>query len=154
MDRCSQGRLTTDDWARSRRFGKKTRRLAMLFAEGFTFRNFLADVFTVFMFVVWFWLLITVFSDLFRRHDITGWVKAIWVIALIVFPYLGIFAYMITQARGMAERSSQQTQRAREELRRVAGFSVANEIEKLDRLKKSGSITDQEFTRLRAKLVA
>jgi hypothetical protein len=80
--------------------------------------------------------------------------KALWVIALIVFLYLGIFAYMITQARGMAERSSQQAQQAREELRRVVGFSAADEIEKLDRLKKSGSITDQEFTRLRAKLVA
>ena len=111
-------------------------------------------LFAVFMFVVWFWLLIMVFSDLFRRHDVSGWVKAIWVIALIVFPYLGIFAYMITQARGMAERSSQQAQQAREELRRVVGFSAADEIEKLDRLKKSGSITDQEFTRLRAKLVA
>lgn len=63
----------------------------MLFvAEGFTFRNFLADVFAVFMFVVWFWLLIMIFSDLFRRHDVSGWVKALWVIALIVFPYLGI----------------------------------------------------------------
>ena len=83
-----------------------------------------------------------------RRRD------ARWVIALIVFPYLGIFAYLITQSRGMAERSSQQAAQAREELRRVVGFSAADEIEKLDRLKKSGSITDQEFARLRAKLVA
>ena len=75
-------------------------------------------------------------------------------IALIVFPYLAIFVYMITQSRGMAERSSQQTQQAREELRRAVGFSVADEIEKLDRLKKSGSITAQEFARLRAKLVS
>jgi hypothetical protein len=127
----------------------------MLFlSEGFTFRNFLADVLAIFVFVVWFWLLITVFSDLFRRHDISGWGKAIWIIALIVFPFLGIFAYMITQATGMAERSSQQAQQTREELRKVVGFSVADEIEKLDRLKKSGSITDQEFARLRAKLVA
>jgi hypothetical protein len=125
----------------------------MLFAEGFTFRNFLADVFAVFIFVVWFWLLITVFNDLFRRRDISGWIKALWVIALIVFPYLGIFAYLITQTGGMAERSSQQAQQAREELRRVVGFSVTDEIERLDKLKKSGSITDQEFTRLRAKLV-
>ena len=102
----------------------------------------------------WFWLLIIVIGDLFRRHDISGWVKAIWVIALIVFPYLGIFAYLITQSRGMAERSSQQAAQAREELRRAVGFSAADEIEKLDRLKKSGSITDQEFARLRAKLVA
>jgi predicted PurR-regulated permease PerM len=125
----------------------------LFFAEGFTFRNFLVDVFTVFMLVLLFWLLITVFSDLFRRRDISGWAKAIWVVALIVFPYLGIFAYLITQTRGMAERSSQQAQQAREELRRVVGFSVADEIEKLDRLRKSSSITDQEFTQLRAKLV-
>jgi hypothetical protein len=71
-----------------------------------------------------------------------------------VFPYLGIFAYLITQGRGMAERSSQQAQQTREELRRVVGFSAADEIEKLDRLKKAGSITDQEFARLRAKLVS
>jgi predicted membrane channel-forming protein YqfA (hemolysin III family) len=126
----------------------------LYFAEGFTFRNFLADVFAVFAFVILVWLLIMVFSDLFRRHDVSGWIKAIWVIALIVFPYLGVLAYLISQGRGMAERSSQQAQQAREELRHVVGFSVADEIEKLDRLKKSGSITDQEFTRLRAKLVA
>jgi Short C-terminal domain/Phospholipase_D-nuclease N-terminal len=123
------------------------------FSEGFTFRNFLADAFAVFMFVLWFWLLIIVIGDLFRRHDISGWGKAIWVIALIVFPYIAIFAYLITQSTGMAERSVQQAQQAREELRHVVGFSVADELEKLDRLKKSGSITDQEFARLRAKLV-
>jgi len=126
----------------------------LFFSEGFTFRNFLVDAFAVFMFVLWFWLLIIVIGDLFRRHDISGWGKAIWVIALIVFPYLAIFAYMITQSRGMAERTGQQAAQAREELRRVVGFSAADEIEKLDRLKKSGSITDQEFARLRAKLVA
>jgi uncharacterized membrane protein YoaK (UPF0700 family) len=125
----------------------------LFFSEGFTFRNFLTDAFAIFMFVLWFWLLITVFSDLFRRHDISGWVKAIWIIALIVFPYIGIFVYLITQGRAMSERSSQQAQQAREELRRVVGFSAADEIEKLDKLRKSGSITDQEFTRLRAKLV-
>jgi hypothetical protein len=80
-------------------------------AEGLTFRNFLADVFAIFMFVVWFWLLITVFSDLFRRHDISGWAKAIWVIALIVFPYLGIFAYMITQARGWRNEAASRRSR-------------------------------------------
>jgi hypothetical protein len=123
------------------------------FAEGFTFRNFVTDVFAVFIFVLWFWLLIIVIGDLFRRHDISGWVKAIWVIALIVFPYLGIFAYLITQSRGMAERSGQQAQQARDELRRVVGFSVADEIQKLEALKKSGSIANEEFARLRAKLV-
>ena len=126
----------------------------MFFAqEGFTYRNFLMDALAIFIFVVWFWLLITVFADLFRRHDISGWIKAIWVIALIVFPYLAILAYLIFQSRGMAERNVQQAQQARDELRRVVGFSAADEIEKLERLKKAGSISDAEFTRLRARLV-
>jgi Short C-terminal domain len=116
-----------------------------------TFRNFLADAFAIFMFVLWFWLLIIVIGDLFRHHDISGWGKAIWVIALIVFPYIAIFAYLITQSRGMAERNVQQAQQARDELRQMVGYSVADEIEKLDRLKKSGAITDQEFARLRTK---
>jgi hypothetical protein len=125
----------------------------MLLRGGFSFPNFLIDVLTVFLFVLWLWLLITVAADLFRRHDISGWGKALWVIALIVLPYLAILAYLITQSRGMAERHVQQTQEARDELRRIVGFSVADEITKLDGLKSSGSITDQEFARLRAKLV-
>jgi hypothetical protein len=125
----------------------------MLFEGGFSFSNFLIDVLAIFVFVVWFWLLITVFADLFRRHDISGWGKAFWVIGLILFPYLGVFVYMIAQGRGMAERSNQQIQQAREELRRATGFSVADEIRKLDELKKAGSISNEEFARLRAKLV-
>ena len=120
---------------------------------GFTFASFLTDVLTVFVFVVWFWLLIITFSDLFRRHDISGWGKALWVIFLLILPYLGVFAYLISQSGGMAERSSQQAQQARDELRRVVGFSAADEIKKLEQLKKSGSITDEEFKRLRARLV-
>jgi len=124
------------------------------FQEGFTYRNFLMDALAIFIFVVWFWLLITVFADLFRRHDISGWIKAIWVIALIVFPYIAVLAYLIFQGRGMSERNVQQAQQARDELRRVVGFSVADEIQKLDGLKKAGSINDAEFARLRARLVS
>ena len=123
------------------------------FREGFTYRNFLMDALAVFLFIVWFWLLITVASDLFRRHDISGWVKAIWVIGWIVFPYIVVLAYLIFQGRGMAERNVQQAQAARDELRRVVGFSAADEIEKLNRLKQAGSISDAEFARLRARLV-
>ena len=123
------------------------------FQEGFTYRNFLVDVLSIFVFVVWFWLLIVIFGDLFRRRDISGWGKALWVIGLVLFSYLGVLVYLITQGRGMAERNAQQAQQAREELRRVVGFSVADEITKLDQLKKSGSITDDEFNRLRARLV-
>src|SRR5262245_51620545 len=130
------------------------RRIAMFFfQEGFTYRNFLVDILSIFVFVVWFWLLIVIFGDLFRRRDISGWGKALWVIGLVLFSYLGVLAYLITQGRGMAERNVQQAQQAREELRRVVGFSVADEITKLDQLKKSGSITADEYGRLRAKLV-
>ena len=120
---------------------------------GFSFWNFLTDVITVFFFVVLLWLLFIIFSDLFRRHDISGLGKALWVIVLLLFPYVGVFIYLITQSRGMTERSSQQAQQTRQELRRVIGFSAADEIKKLDDLKKSGSITEAEFKRLRAMVV-
>jgi len=123
------------------------------FQEGFTYRNFLMDVLAIFIFIVWFWLLITIFADLFRRQDISGWIKAIWVIAAVVFPFITVLSYLIFQSRGMAERNVQQAQQARDELRHVVGFSAADEIEKLDRLKKAGSISDAEFARLRARLV-
>ena len=125
----------------------------MYFEGGYTYSNFLMNMLGIFAFVVWFWLLVIIYGDLFRRHDISGWGKALWVIALVLFSYLGIFAYLITQGRGMAERNAQQAQQAREDLRRVVGYSAADEITKLDQLKKSGSITDAEFQRLRAKLV-
>jgi hypothetical protein len=123
------------------------------FQEGFTYRNFLMDALAILIFIMWFWLFISITSDLFRRHDISGWGKAIWIIVLVLVPYIGVFAYLISQGRGMAERNMQQAQQARDEIRRVVGFSAADEIEKLDRLKKAGSINDAEFTRLRAQLV-
>jgi cbb3-type cytochrome oxidase subunit 3 len=79
--------------------------------------------------------------------------EAVWVIALFLFSYVGIFAYLVTQGKGMADRSARQALEARDELRRAVGFSVADEITKLDQLRKSGSITDTEFQSLRAKLV-
>ena len=125
----------------------------MLFDGGFTFGNFIADAFTIFMFILWFWLLIVVSGDLFRRHDVSGFAKVLWVIAFVLFSYLGVFAYLLTQGRGMAERNRAQASEAREELRHIVGFSAADEIVKLDKLKAAGSITEQEYGRLRAKLV-
>lgn len=125
----------------------------MLFGGGFSFANFLMDVLTVFAFVVWFWLAITVFSDLFQRHDVSGWGKAAWVIGVLLFPYLGVLIYMISQGRSMGQRRVERAEQAREELRNVIGFSAADEIEKLNRLKQSGSISSDEFARLRARLM-
>ncbi len=82
----------------------------MLFQGGFTFTNFVADVFAVFMFVLWFWLFVTVCGDLFRRHDVSGFGKVCWVILLIILPYIGIFAYLLTQGHGLAERNAERGQ--------------------------------------------
>lgn len=124
----------------------------MLFEGGFTFRNFVADAFAIFMFVLWFWLFVSVASDLFRRHDISGWAKVLWVIAVLLFSYIGIFAYILTQGGGMAERNQARAQQAGDDLRKIVGFSAADEIEKLDRLKSAGSISEPEYARLRARL--
>jgi predicted membrane channel-forming protein YqfA (hemolysin III family) len=125
----------------------------MLFHGGFSFANFVADVFAVFVFVLWFWLLISVIGDLFRRRDVSGWGKVVWVIVLFVLPYIGVFAYLLSQGRGMAERNAARALDARDELRRFAGFSYADEIEKLERLKSAHTITDQEYSLLRARVM-
>lgn len=125
----------------------------MLFGGGFTFANFTTDIFTIFLFVLWFWLLMTVSGDLFRRDDVSGPGKVLWVILLIVLPYIGIFAYLLTQGRSMAQRRRAQATQDRDELRRIVGYSVADEITKLDGLKSNGSITEREYSRLRAQIV-
>lgn len=123
----------------------------MLFQGEFGFWNFIADVFAVFIFVLWLWLLITIIGDLFRRSDISGGGKLLWVILLIILPYIGVFVYLLTQSSGMAERDQIRRQHARDELRQVVGYSVADELEKLLRLKNSGTISEDEYTQLRAK---
>ena len=120
---------------------------------GVQFGTFLVDVFVIFMFVLWIWLLISVFSDLFRRDDISGGAKVIWVIFLIILPYLGVLAYLLTQGGGMAERNQAQATKAREDMRNIVGFSAADEIRKLDELKAKGSITDAEYQKLRTRLI-
>lgn len=125
----------------------------MLFDGGFTFANFLVDALAIFMLFVWLYLLITIFSDLFSRHDISALGKVLWVIVLVALPYIGVFAYILTQSWGMGERRAAQITHAQEELRRVVGYSPADEIAKLEKLKSAGSITGQEFDRLRARLV-
>jgi hypothetical protein len=115
--------------------------------------EFLLWLVWIFLFVIWFWLLITIFADLFRRHDISGWVKALWIIFVIVLPFLGILIYLITQSHGIAERNVKQAQAEQEQLRQIVGTSSADELMKLDQLKASGSITDDEYQKMRAKVI-
>ena len=115
--------------------------------------EFLLWLVWIFLFVIWFWLLITIFADLFRRHDISGWVKALWIIFVIVLPFLGILIYLITQSHSIAERNVKQAQAEQEQLRQIVGTSSADELVKLDQLKASGSITDDEYQKMRAKVI-
>jgi flagellar basal body-associated protein FliL len=82
-----------------------------------------------------------------------GTIILIVVILLIVLPYIGIFAYILTQGSGMAERNRNQARQARDELRQMAGFSIADELTKLERLKSEKAISDQEYARLRARIL-
>lgn len=107
----------------------------------------------VFLFVVWFWLLITIFADIFRRHDIGGGAKTLWVIFVILFSFLGILVYLLTQHQGMADRNVQQMQAEKEQLRQIVGTGSADELLKLDQLKASGSINDEEYQKMRAKVI-
>ena len=121
----------------------------MVLAAEWTFGDFVLGVLYVFAWVVLFWFVITVFIDLFRRHDINGWIKAHVVIA----PWLGVLVYLISQHKGMAERQTKEVARERDELRQAVGFSVADELEKLDRMKTEGKLTDEEYQKLRGRLV-
>lgn len=119
-----------------------------------TLWTFFVNVAVIFIFVMWFWLLITIMGDLFRRADVGGFGKVMWVILLVVLPFLGVFLYLLTQSSGMAERSTAQAAKARDDLRQVVGYSVADELEKLGKLKAAGSITEAEYQTLRARAVA
>jgi hypothetical protein len=113
-----------------------------------------------FLWVIWFWLLITVFADIFRRHDLSGWVKALWIVFVIVLPYLGVFIYLITQGRTMAERRVRETEAARmqfdDHIRSVStnGSGPAAEIEKANKLLSSGAISQTEYEAIKQKALA
>jgi hypothetical protein len=122
----------------------------------YNFASFLWDVLVIFAFVIWFWLLIAVFSDVFRRRDISGWAKAGWIILVIVLPYFGVFIYLIAEHDGIAERNANQAQAqqavADEYIRSVSGSGgPAGEIEAAKNLLDSGAITQAEYDSLKAK---
>jgi predicted membrane channel-forming protein YqfA (hemolysin III family) len=124
--------------------------IGSIFASIFSFAAF---AFVIFIFVLWLWLLISVIGDLFRRHDVGGFGKVLWIILLVVLPYLGVFLYILTQGRGMGERNIAQVRQAQEDLRAFVGVSPADELEKLGRLKADGTITAEEYAKLRAKVI-
>ena len=116
-------------------------------------------VFAIFMFVIWFWLLIMIFSDLFRDHETSGWAKAGWTILILLLPFLGILIYLIVRGSGMAQRSADAQQAAQTEfdsyVRETAGTdSPADQIASAQALLDAGSISQDEFDQLKAKALS
>jgi len=130
-----------------------------LIAADYPFLDVVWTMFIFFAWVIWFWLLITVFSDVFRRHDIGGGAKTLWLIFVILLPFLGVFIYLLTQNDGITQRNldrakGQQAQ-LDEYVRATAGSgSAASEIEKAKSLLDSGAITQPEFDAIKQKALA
>ena len=125
----------------------------------YTFGQVMWTTFVFFMWVLFFWLLFSVFGDLFRRHDISGWAKAGWTFFMIVLPYLGIFIYLIAEGKGMGERSMKSAQESQAQMdsyvRSVASSSSpTDQIAKGKELLDSGAITQAEYDNLKAKALA
>jgi Short C-terminal domain/Phospholipase_D-nuclease N-terminal len=112
-----------------------------------------------FLFFIWLWLLIIVFSDIFRSHDLSGWGKALWTIFVILLPYLGVFVYLIARGHKLGEHAAAdakaQDAAFRQYVQEVApASSPADELTKLATLKANGTITDTEYEQLKAKALA
>ena len=131
----------------------------LVFASDYPFLDVLWTMLVFFGWVIWFWLLITVFSDLFRRHDISGWGKAGWILLCIVLPFLGVLIYLIAQGQHMAERNVEAAEggasrRSTTTCATSAGSGPTAEIEKAKELLDSGAITQAEFDAIKAKALA
>jgi ABC-type multidrug transport system fused ATPase/permease subunit len=114
-----------------------------------------------FMFFIWIWLLIVVFGDIFRSHDLSGMAKALWVIFIIILPFLGVFIYLIARGGKLHERAAQQAAQQQKAfdsyVRQTAGTpgeDTASQLSKLADLKNQGVLTDAEFEAQKAKILA
>jgi hypothetical protein len=126
-------------------------------AADYPFLDVFWTIIIFFFWVIWIWIVITVLVDVFRRHDIGGFAKALWVIFVVIVPWLGVLIYLIVEHDGMRDRSMQQAQAQKAALddyvRGAAGGS-ADEIAKAKELLDSGAITQQEFDALKAKALS
>ena len=130
----------------------------MLIAD-FTLGDALLTVLEIFLFVIYLWILITIIGDLFRDHQLSGWAKAGWILLLLVLPFLGALIYLIARGEGMRERTVREQADMRRHMdayiRETAGSgSSVDELAKLSELKDKGAISDEEFERAKAKLLA
>jgi hypothetical protein len=130
-----------------------------LLAASYPFLDVIWTMVIFFLWVAWFWMLFSVWGDVFRREDISGWAKAAWLIFTLVVPFLGVFVYLIAQGKGMTSRNleAQQAQKAQFDgyVREAAGTSgAADQIAKAKTLLDQGAITNAEFDSIKQKALA
>ncbi len=116
-------------------------------------------IFMIFLWVIWFWILITIIIDIFRSHDLSGWAKALWFVFILFLPLIGVLVYLIARGGKMHEHEVRQAQRQEEQLRsyvqEAAGSqSTVDQLAKLADLRDRGVITAEEFDREKAKILA
>jgi hypothetical protein len=119
--------------------------------------DLLLSFFWFFCLILWFWLLITVFGDLFSDKDESTGAKVLWTLFVLLVPYLGVFVYLIARGHGMGERAAARQQQAEAQFKQYvkeAGGGTADELAKLAELKNNGTITEAEFEAQKAKLLA
>jgi hypothetical protein len=131
----------------------------MPIAADYPFLDILWTMIIFFTWVVWIWIMIVILTDVFRRRDISGWVKGAWVVFLIILPFLGALVYLIAQHDGMSQRQADAARGQKAEMdeyvRSVAGSGgAAAEIDKAKQLLDSGAINQTEFDALKAKALA
>jgi hypothetical protein len=130
----------------------------MVFAADYPFLDIFWTMIIFFSWVIWIWTVISVLSDVFTRHDLSGWAKAAWVVFVIVLPFLGVLIYLIANGGAMAERRMDQSQADRAEfddyVKTVATPGGAAEIEKAKQLLDNGTITQVEFEAIKARALA
>lgn len=123
-----------------------------------TFGDILLMVFEIFLFVVWIWILFTIITDLFRNHEMSGWLKAAWLVVLVFIPYLAALVYLIVYGSDMRERQLRAQAEAKHEadhyIRAAAHTSPADELHKLHELVEKGALTEAEYDRAKQKLLA
>jgi len=131
----------------------------MLVASSYPFLEVFWTMLIFFAFVVWLWLLFTVIGDIFRRHDTSGFAKVLWLIFIIVLPYLGVFVYLIAEQKGMTERAVARQQQVNTQMAEYVqsvspGTSPTEQVEKAKALLDAGTISQAEFDSLKQKALA
>ena len=126
-------------------------------ADGIGFFDIVWSIFWLFLMVAWFWVMISVVSDVFRSTDLNGVSKALWIAFVILFPWLGVLAYLIVRGDKMQERNAELVQNMenaqKDYIRSVASVSAADELERLAALRDKGVLTEEEFAAQKAKVL-